>query len=353
MDIFINATSNISPQNTFDEKFFLEEIVEYNSQYLQCIQPDYKNFIDPKASRRMGRILKMGTTAALKCLSDSTIQIPDAIITGTGFGCLEDTINFLDNLIENNEQFLTPTSFIQSTHNTLSAQVALLLGCNNYNFTYVHRGISFESALADAMMSLKEKTSNNVLVGAADEIVEKFFNITSRMGIWKEATIKNTDLLLDQNTGTIAGEGATFFVLSTSQEEDSYCKVQNVKTFYKPDMSMMSAIIEEFLKDANLSISDLDLVLLGYNGDPSGDEIYNELVSTYLTNQNVAYFKHLCGEYHTASAFATWFGAKVLKHQEVPLGTRLNDFQGSEYKNLLIYNHYASKNHSLILLTKC
>ena len=53
--------------------------------------------------------------------------MPDAIITGTGLGCLEDTEKFLTAMVTNKEEFLTPTSFIQSTHNTVSAQIALLL----------------------------------------------------------------------------------------------------------------------------------------------------------------------------------------------------------------------------------
>ncbi|NJK84751.1 MAG: beta-ketoacyl synthase chain length factor [Bacteroidales bacterium] len=108
------------------------------------------------ASRRMSRIVKMGICSALKCLKESGVEVPDAIITGTGFGCIEDTEKFLGSIIQNEEKMLNPTPFIQSTHNTVGAAIALKIKCNNYNNTYVHRGFSFEHALLDGLMLLNE-----------------------------------------------------------------------------------------------------------------------------------------------------------------------------------------------------
>lgn len=51
----------------------------------------------------------------------------DAIITATGLGCLADTEKFMNALMDNREQMLNPTAFIQSTFNTVGAQLALLL----------------------------------------------------------------------------------------------------------------------------------------------------------------------------------------------------------------------------------
>ncbi len=95
------------------------------------------------ASRRMSRIIKMGVCAAMKCLQDAEIKNPDAIITGTGMGCIEDTGKFLSSYIENEEKLLNPTPFIQSTHNTVGAAIALMLKCHNYNNTLWSQGIFF------------------------------------------------------------------------------------------------------------------------------------------------------------------------------------------------------------------
>ena len=153
--MYIRSVANISPQDTFGKSRIPENVIKPVTNRLNCIEPNYLDFIDNKSIRRMSRIIKMGVASGLKCLHDAEIEKPDAIITGTAYGCLEDTEVFLEKLIENNESLLTPTSFIQSTHNTIGAQIGLLLKCTNYNNTFVHKGHSFESALLDCLMLLK------------------------------------------------------------------------------------------------------------------------------------------------------------------------------------------------------
>ena len=118
MEIYIQGIGLISPQHTTRENFFLEEIEEYLENKLFSIEPDISTYLDPASSRRMSRILKLGVIASKICLVDSGVNMPDGIITGTGFGMVEDTEKFLLGLIDSDEKFLAPTPFIQSTHNT-------------------------------------------------------------------------------------------------------------------------------------------------------------------------------------------------------------------------------------------
>ena len=106
----------------------------------------------------MSRIVKMGVFAALSCLRNAEVEIPDAIIAGTGLGCLEDTEKFLGSMYTSEEKLLNPTPFIQSTHNTVAGAIALAIKCHGYNATYTHRGFSFESALIDALMQIHDKS---------------------------------------------------------------------------------------------------------------------------------------------------------------------------------------------------
>jgi len=127
MSIYIRSSACISPQKTFGDVNLLTQLVEYNETRLRPIEPDYAAFIDPKLIRRMSHIIKMGVAAASECLNQANVEMPGAIITGTAYGCLEDTVSFLTRMIELNEELLPPTAFIQSTHNTVAAQIALLL----------------------------------------------------------------------------------------------------------------------------------------------------------------------------------------------------------------------------------
>ncbi|HRN48037.1 MAG TPA: beta-ketoacyl synthase chain length factor [Niabella sp.] len=136
--MYIRSASAVSPQASFNQ--MLSTPAVYTGDKLNCIEPDYSKYIDPKLIRRMSRIIKMGVAAAMEALKDAELSMPDAIITGTAYGCLADTDAFLSRMVEFNEELLSPTSFIQSTHNTVGAQIALMLHCHHYNNTYVHSG---------------------------------------------------------------------------------------------------------------------------------------------------------------------------------------------------------------------
>nr|MBP6286516.1 beta-ketoacyl synthase chain length factor [Ferruginibacter sp.] len=232
--MYIRATGNISPQRTFGHWPLADAPVAYTSNRLSCIEPDYKEFIDPKLIRRMSRIIRMGVAAAMECLQEADVKVPDAIVTGTAYGCLEDTNSFLRKMVEFNEELLTPTAFIQSTHNTIGAQIGLMLQCNNYNNAFVHRAFSFESALLDGMMLLKEKDASHVLVGAIDEIIDTSHTILSRFGLYKQGAVSNLDIYGSGSKGTIAGEGASFFLLAAEPSATDYAKLEALHTFYKP-----------------------------------------------------------------------------------------------------------------------
>ena len=100
-------------------------------------------------------------------------------------------------------------------------------------------------------------------------------------------------------------------------------------------------------------MGNIDLVLLGMNGDPEMDEIYHHLVNNLFRPVPCAYFKHLCGEYDTASSFALYLAAAILKEQRIPEAIRLDNRSIGEIKNILVYNHVRNINHSMFLISAC
>jgi 3-oxoacyl-[acyl-carrier-protein] synthase II len=351
--MYIRSTGNISPQKTFGHVPLFNEPVAYFNNRLTCIEPDYKNLIDAKMIRRMSRIIKMGVAAATECLQEANIQMPGAIITGTAYGCLEDTGVFLTKMVEQKEEMLTPTAFIQSTHNTVGAQIALMLHCHNYNNTFVHRGFSFENALLDAMMLLEENEASNILVGSVDEITNISHTIINRMGLYKQNPLSNFELFSFNTKGTIAGEGAAFFLLSSEQSKNNYAELVAITTFYKPaNINEIENQISSFLNLHSISIDDIDLIITGKNGDVNGDKIYEEINKSVFKNALSINYKHLCGEYPTAAGFALWLAANIIKSKTVPLITG-NFLPENKLKKILIYNHYQNIHHSLYLISAC
>ena len=354
MEAYIKGLGIISPQKTFDTTDFLSEIVEHNSHSLRAIEPSYKDFLNPIMARRMARIIKMSVAASTVCFKDAGIEMPDAIMTGTALGCLEDTEKFLLAIIENEEQFLTPTSFIQSTHNTVSAQIALQLKCMNYNFTYVHKGFSFESAVLDGLMTLAEGEAKNILIGGHDEMTDKYYRVCDRIGYWKKEIVPAMELINSKTNGSIAGEGAAFFVISSEAGKNDYATLRSIKTIYKPEsQSEIETKITELLSQKGLTSGDIDVVIYGINGDARFDKTYYNLKDNYFKNSTSVYFKHLCGEYQTAGSFAMWMAAKILKTQSIPKATLIGENKTKSIKNVLIYNTFLDVDHSVYLLSQC
>jgi len=349
MKTYIRSASCISPQKTFRSEDFLDNIVEYTGTRLSTIEPDYKEFIDPKLIRRMSHVIKMGVAAAKDCLNQANVEIPDAIITGTAFGCMEDTITFLTRMVEQNEELLPPTAFIQSTHNTVAAQVALMLKCHGYNNTFVHKGISFESALIDAIMLLREQEADNILVGGTEEMVETSFKVLTRLGLYRRQSTSNLQLLSTEAKGSIGGEGAAFFVLSDKASDSNLAELSAIKTLYNIDD--IEAGITKFLAENNLKPADIDLVITGKNGDLKNDAVYKQLNSSIFNNSNVANYKHLSGEYSTSSSFALWLAANIIKSGIIPQAVIERKINDKTPKKVLIYNHYLHKYHSLMLVS--
>jgi 3-oxoacyl-[acyl-carrier-protein] synthase II len=349
MKIYIRSSSCISPQKTFGKDDFLSDIVEYTGTRLSAIEPDYKEFIDPKLIRRMSHIVKMGVAAAKDCLNQSNTEMPGAIITGTALGCIEDTVTFLTRIIELNEEMLPPTAFIQSTHNTVAAQIALMLKCHQYNNTFVHKGISFESALFDAVMLLKEQEADNILVGGTEELVDASFTVLTRLGLYKRWPVSNLELFSTESKGTIGGEGAVFFLLTDKPSTKNLAELTAIKTHYKP--KDIEANIIAFLTENSLNIDDIDLVITGKNGDTKNDEVYRQAGLSLFKNAALANYKHLCGEYPTSSSFALWLAVNIITKGVIPEVVIEKNIKSTAPKKILIYNHYQNKYHSLMLVS--
>ena len=94
----ILSAKQISIQNPLSEEW-MENPLSYTEDYVRAVDPDFKQFISAGDARRMGKLLKRALATSLSALQEGGIENPDAIITGTGFGSIENTELFLDALV--------------------------------------------------------------------------------------------------------------------------------------------------------------------------------------------------------------------------------------------------------------
>jgi 3-oxoacyl-[acyl-carrier-protein] synthase II len=354
MKICINGTGNVSPQKTCDPASFMDEVQQYNARMIQCPEPEVDTGLDEKYLRRMSRLMRLGWIAAKLCLDDAGNPQPDAIITGSGRGSVMDSEKFLMSIYRNKENLLPPTPFIQSTHNALGAQIAMLLNNSAYNMAYAHCSHAFEHALLDSVISLKNGGQQNILLGGFDEITTNQFILIDRLHRWRKQEVNNLDLFNDELPGTISGEGFTFFFLQNHVTDKTYALVKDVETLFSAgNAEMIAGKALSFLVRNGLEPGMIDWVFTGRNGDQAGDQVYSDVLSrVFKSGYNQAAWKHLSGEYLTSTAFATWAAAKAIKHQSVPGILRIKSPDNRKIiKNILVYNHFKGVHHSFILLS--
>jgi hypothetical protein len=336
--LYIHSAVAISAQDSFEYTGELSEVNKPIGRKLNAMHPPYRDYIPPAAARRMAPAVKMGVAAAAKALQEASVTMPEAILVGSGLGCMEDTEKFLNSLLDNDEEFMTPTAFIQSTHNTVGAQIALGLGCKGYNNTYVHGNLSFESALLDAQLLIQEGNEGNILVGGVDELGKEFVNHIQRIEEQKSIGFKAP-----------IGEGASFFVVSSEKKESSI-SLKDMETIGVASEDKIQERLLRFLKQNKLQPNDIDAFISGNNG--AVGDFYFEKIKSLVSEASLITFKHIVGEYFTSSAFSCWLGYQLLKNQQLPsVFGSINANKNYEYA--LLYNQSHGSEHSFILLSKC
>lgn len=238
--IYIRSAAQISVQKPLCEDWMADP-VQLSGKYLRSQDPDFKPFLSSMQARRMGLILKRAIAVSLTALRNAGIECPDAIFTGTGLGCMENTENFLSAMCRDGEEMLPPTYFMMSTHNTISSAVAILLRCHGQNCTYSQKDISFESALLDAFLQLQVGGVSNALVGVHDETTPDTYDLLKGAGYF--------------DGDVTAAEASSAFVLSAFSTpsavlgtdvalKNPLCELADVQILHSP--TNLESVVNEY-----------------------------------------------------------------------------------------------------------
>jgi 3-oxoacyl-[acyl-carrier-protein] synthase II len=310
MRVYIKSKGALYPEKELDSGIF------------RSPKPSIKEFVDPKESRRMSGIIKSGIFSGMTALKDAGMEKPEAIITGTGLGCLSDTLKFIGSIVQYNEENLNPAPFIYSTHNSIGGQLSIITGCKGYNSTFVHRGISFESALFEAYLMIKEKSARDILVGGADELTAEYLEITKRMGLFKEECS--------------AGEGSGFLLVS-DEKDGSKVELCDIKLVPSFDRIKVENSLAGFI-DKNDIIPEETLFFAPFNGDSQCDGWKGKVTSLYNW-KGVVSPKKETGEFMTAGALSTSKAFEMIME--------------TGEKNIFLWNSFLNMESAFILMRNC
>lgn len=296
--VYLHAVNQISIQQPLSDEWF-DNPQRYDTPYQRAIDPDFKRFISPIEARRMGRLLKRAIAVTQSTLDQVGDPLPQAIITGTGLGCVDSTEQFLTALCNEGEQLLKPTHFMQSTHNTIGSTLAIRAHNHAYNATYAQKSVSFESALYDGFGQIASGQIDSVLVGAHDELTPTYFELLKKARFVGQG-------------GETASEVAVAAYLS-HQQEGGICQIADVQLFYRPTTEQL----QQYLETVNLDREHL-AVMTSLNGNTAHDTPLSEECKRLFGTLPLLRYKHLFGESYSASALGFYVAATCLQRGRIP-----------------------------------
>ncbi len=337
--IFIQAARQISIQQPLSEQW-MDAPEQYDSLFVKAINPTFRDYLAPNDVRRMGNLMKRALVTALEVMKTTATDHPDAIITGTSIGSLDYTERFLSAMVENGEETLSPTYFMQSTHNTVGSTLSIYTKNHGYNSTYSHGAISFDLALLDACMQMKLGKISTALVGGHEEMIESYFHLLQKTGFVGQ-------------TGMVpCGEMALSMMLNTNPEADHLCELVGIHISQTPTMDQLQGTLDRLLQQGDLSRDDVSAVMTGVNGNPENDRHYDAFAGQLLPGVPRLHYKHLFGENFTASALGLYAAAHCLKHGVVPshVYETATPSRCNALRNILFVNIMEGKAYSIILM---
>jgi hypothetical protein len=343
---YIHHSSCISPQQTF-RSVDLNNLHQPVNNQLQAMEPDYA-FIPAGMLRRMGKATRMAVGAGISLIRDQ--KEPDGIIIGTANAGKEDCVKFLNQIIDYDEGMLTPLNFVNGTPNAIASQIGILEKNHGYNITHMHQGLAFENAMIDADMCLEEMPQNQYLLGAVDDISTYNYYFEDKGGWYKEPGKPGKDFYENISPGSIAGEAAIMFLVSGARN-DAMAKVAGIDTLHHQDEQVMKERLSHFISRHLPAGERIDLLLSGENGDSRLLKYFNTAESLVGDRISIARFKHMSGEFPTASAMALWLVCNILQQQSIPGHMIKRKGDQPAIRNVLIYNNYKFVQHSFILVS--
>jgi len=326
--IKILSAKQISIQQPLSEDW-MQSPETYAQAYVPAIDPDFRQFISAGDARRMGKLLKRALATSLSALREGGVEHPDAIITGTGFGSVENTELFLEAMVRDGEQMLKPTQFMQSTHNTASSLIGIHTRSHGYNSTYTQKGVSFDCALYDAWLQFRLGKIETALVGSHDEMTPVFAGFMRKAGHVKE--------------GEICSESAVSVLMGTG-ESHALCTLDGMVMLNSPEPEELANAVHQLTGGQAPSA-----IMTGMSGNELNDSWYGFLAAL-LPQIPLLRYKHLFGVNFSSSAIGFYTAACCLKKGLIPACLTESGNPISPTAGILLVNIVEGRHYSLSLL---
>jgi 3-oxoacyl-[acyl-carrier-protein] synthase II len=345
--IYLHGMAHISAQNTIEKHYFFESIESSTHYPISAHEPEYKTLIPPLQLRRMNKSMRLALFTAKVALEEAHMDTVNAIILGSGMGCLTDSEKFVEAMLEDEQQRFNPTPFIQSTHNMAAATLALALQCKGYNMTYVNNANSVASAVQDSQLHLMEHPEDVVIFGGVEELGKQSPQFWQWAGF---SEIEHPSLPPSPQTQKeMVSEGAALFVASAQVRPQTIATLHGVA--YDLEASEPELFLQNFMKEHAIEPDQIDAVLLGIVPTQIGDAPLQAMAQSLLPHAAQVGYKHVLGDHDSMAASALAIACQILQNQSIPETLLFKSGRATPIRQILIYHQRRGKQSSIFWLS--
>ena len=291
------------------------------------------------------------------------------LYVGTALGSQSETASFVENMILNDEKHPRPAKFVNSVHNALASHVAITFGLKGRGVTVTHDEASFELALERAVKDLVYRRAEQAVVIGADELNPYPVAVGRHYGWWRkeDAPLRPMAAPPQALPGTLPGEGAGAFLLCAQPGGGArggavlLRAAAHARTSGSADpehnADAAACFITDVLKAREGSLSDVDFILFGANGDCALDRTYSGVLGALNASSgrtlSFGVFKHLCGEFCTASAIGLGIAVEAVRAGRIPREVYPYGVseESGEVASVLLYHRHTSGFQSVVWVT--
>jgi 3-oxoacyl-[acyl-carrier-protein] synthase II len=326
------------------------------------------SLLPPGRIKRMGRGQMMAIGAVARALADGATSPArggaTAVSVGTAWSEEGDEVVFLEHLIRLGDKGAKPAYFVNSVKNALAAQLAIHFGYQGENQTFAHDALSFETALWQGAHLVATGRVRHAVVCGVDALVELEEMRGHLLGRYATQATPLQPLASVSRTagqGTLPGEGAAAFVLAApGAAAASLARLALVRVRgpgqRPPALSSVGELdfIAQSLRDTPVRLEEVDLLLLGANGDPALDAVYAEVASglhARAPRLAIAVYRHLTGDFATASALGFELAVRAVAGKVTPSQARVVLGTPGPLARVLLYHVTNAGYHSVALVT--
>ncbi|EFI33485.1 Beta-ketoacyl synthase [Desulfonatronospira thiodismutans ASO3-1] len=188
-------------------------------------------YLPRKVLRRIDHYSRMAVLGSFLALEDAgMLDNPRermGIVIATSYGAAATTFSFLDSVINDGDACASPTYFSNSVHNAAAAHISILLNITGPSLTVSQFELSVSSGLITARQWLLENRVDYVLFGAVDEYCALRGYSWLRLCVPGSKDISGN--LAGDDQGSVMGEGAAFFLLSSEKTVDDYGCITDIQ----------------------------------------------------------------------------------------------------------------------------